>query len=211
MRRNDDETREPTIRKVLSCAQPLMSPQQPTNQPNQLIVNCESWSRRSDEQRCQGIPPHVRAEREQSMWAVCCVSATDRQPPSHITPLSDLSRLSLGSAPWAHSIRSSAHAAAIGHVHQAEKGEGVMKCVQDCRTSLWGGTGIPDYNDNGDCRCGCEVEWSTYNILGVPSCVPSKAHAVFGAVGLLIAMVILFQSAHQLNRQVRKKINRGEV
>lgn len=78
-----------------------------------------------------------------------------------------------------------------------------MKCIQDCQTFLWGGAGIPTMDDDGDCFCVCEDdEWSAYNIIGAPSCVPSRAHLIFGVVGLLATIFTLCHSAHQLNRQV---------
>ncbi|CAB1113527.1 unnamed protein product [Ectocarpus sp. CCAP 1310/34] len=77
-------------------------------------------------------------------------------------------------------------------------------CGQDCQTSLWGGTGISTVGADGGCRCACGDEtWSEYNILGLPSCVPSKAHAVFGAVGVFVTMTSLGHAAYQLYRQVK--------
>ncbi|CAN0293311.1 unnamed protein product [Ectocarpus sp. 6 AP-2014] len=77
-------------------------------------------------------------------------------------------------------------------------------CGQDCQTFLWGGTGISTVGADGACRCACEDEtWSEYNILGLPSCVPSKAHVVFVAVGVLMMMTSLGHAAYQLYRQVK--------
>ncbi|CAM9670318.1 unnamed protein product [Ectocarpus fasciculatus] len=77
-------------------------------------------------------------------------------------------------------------------------------CGQDCRTFLWGGTGTSTVGADGGCRCACGDEtWSEHNMLGLPSCVPSKAHVVFGAVGVLMAMTSLCHSAYHLRRQVK--------
>ncbi|CAM9676003.1 unnamed protein product [Ectocarpus sp. 4 AP-2014] len=77
-------------------------------------------------------------------------------------------------------------------------------CGQDCQTFLWGGTGISTVGADGGCRCACGGEtWTEYSILGLPSCVPSKAHVVFGAVGVLMTMTSLGHAAYQLYRQVK--------
>jgi len=79
-----------------------------------------------------------------------------------------------------------------------------MACVRECQTFLWGGTGTAVSDEQGaGCSCICEDEgWSDRNILGIPSCVPSKAHLVFGVVGLLASMTSLLHTSHHLYRQV---------
>ena len=78
-----------------------------------------------------------------------------------------------------------------------------MKCIQDCQAFLWGGIGVSTIDECGDCLCICGDDgWSTFNIIGAPSCVPSRAHIIFGVVGLLTTIASLYHSAHQLNRQV---------
>lgn len=74
---------------------------------------------------------------------------------------------------------------------------------RDCQTFLWGGTGISLVDADGGCTFVCEGEgWLEYNILGVPSCVPSKAHELFGALGVIFAMASLCHSGYHLVRQV---------
>jgi len=54
-------------------------------------------------------------------------------------------------------------------------------CTQGCRTFLWRGTGVPEYDNEGRCSCSCEdASWSDHNILGRPSCVPVKIQLTFG-------------------------------
>lgn len=85
-------------------------------------------------------------------------------------------------------------------------------CDQDCQTFLWGGGGISTVGADGGCRCACGDEtWSEYSILGLPSCVPSKAHVVFGAVGVLMATTTLGHSAYQLYRQVGGHSQEGPI
>lgn len=77
--------------------------------------------------------------------------------------------------------------------------------VQHCQTFLWGGEGVANYDDvnSSDFTCDCEDGvWSDFNILGRPSCVPTKAHLVFGAIGLATSMAGMLHAAYQLNRQV---------
>ena len=76
--------------------------------------------------------------------------------------------------------------------------------VQHCQTFLWGGEGLANVDDEGgDFTCECEDElWSDTNILGRPSCIPTKAHVIFGTVGLASSMVGICHAAYQLNRQV---------
>jgi len=80
-------------------------------------------------------------------------------------------------------------------------------CIQDCQTFLWGGNGLPSYDDRGSylgCWCACEDDsWSDLNLLALPSCVPVKAHMIFGWVGVALSVTTLCHAAYQLNRQVR--------
>lgn len=78
-------------------------------------------------------------------------------------------------------------------------------CVQSCRTFLWGGTGYPveRFSPDATCSCTCDSDtWVDHNILGESSCVPTKAHVVFGWVGLTLAMLGLTHAIYQLQRQV---------
>lgn len=76
--------------------------------------------------------------------------------------------------------------------------------VQHCQTFLWGNEGIANVDDvSGDFTCDCGDEgWSDFNILGRPSCVPTKAHVIFGAVGLATSVAGMLHATHQLYRQV---------
>ena len=76
--------------------------------------------------------------------------------------------------------------------------------VQHCQTFLWGGEGLANVDDvSGDFTCECEGElWSDTNILGRPSCIPTKAHVIFGTVGVASSIVGICHAAYQLNRQV---------
>lgn len=77
-------------------------------------------------------------------------------------------------------------------------------CSQDCRTFLWGGTGVPSQDEEDTCFCVCaDDSWSDLNILGGASCVPVKAHHIFGSVGLAISVAALGHAAYHLHRQVR--------
>lgn len=79
-----------------------------------------------------------------------------------------------------------------------------MECIQGCQMFLSGGSGIPSTNERGECSCACgdEESWSEYNILGRASCVPKKAHLIYGALGLLATVASLCHAMHQFNRQV---------
>lgn len=75
-----------------------------------------------------------------------------------------------------------------------------------CRSFLWGGDGITN-NADGESgaftSCVCEDDgWSDFNILGRPSCVPTKAHVIFGAVGVISSVAGICHTVYQLNRQV---------
>ena len=76
--------------------------------------------------------------------------------------------------------------------------------AQYCQTFLWGGGGLANVDGvSGDFTCECEDElWSDTNILGRPSCIPTKAHVIFGTVGIASSMVGICHAAYQLNRQV---------
>ncbi|CAN0110918.1 unnamed protein product [Pylaiella littoralis] len=77
-------------------------------------------------------------------------------------------------------------------------------CVQDCRTFLWGGAGVPMHDAAGRCSCLCEDDsWSDLNILGRASCVPVMTHRIFGWVGLVLSVAALSHAAYSLDRQVR--------
>ena len=76
-------------------------------------------------------------------------------------------------------------------------------CTQGCRTFLWGGRGSPRYDEEGRCFCVCEDDrWSDLNLLARPSCVPVKAHVIYGWVGLVLSVAALCHAAYQLHRQV---------
>lgn len=50
----------------------------------------------------------------------------------------------------------------------------------------------------------CEDDsWSDLNLLALPSCVPVKAHMIFGWVGVALSVATLCHAAYQLNRQVQ--------
>lgn len=175
------------------------------------------WSRRTDaridqetrfEFRDTRIPPHTVAEGEQNPTKTCGefgpTAHRPAAPPTaqlHRPPPHCASPFPQGSPDYLCLCYKHAWL-----VLSRAGGALSMKCVQECQTFLWGGAGSPRMDDDGDCSCVCGDEWSAYNILGVPSCVPSEAHFIFGAVGLLTAIAILCQSAHQLNRQVCERI-----
>ena len=76
-------------------------------------------------------------------------------------------------------------------------------CLGDCQTFLWGGEGVPTHN-GGQCSCVCQnSSWSNLNLLGRPSCVPVKAHQIFGWAGLAASVVSLAHVIYHLRRQVR--------
>ena len=78
-----------------------------------------------------------------------------------------------------------------------------MTCTEGCRTLLWEGTGMPEYDSDGSCSCDCDDDrWSDHNALGHPSCVPVKAHLVFGWIGLVLSVAALFHAVYHLRRQV---------
>lgn len=77
---------------------------------------------------------------------------------------------------------------------------GHRMCHHNCRTFLWGGAGVPA---DGGCFCVCDNEnWSGLNILGGASCVPVKAHRIFGWAGLAVSVISLGHAAYHLRRQV---------
>lgn len=86
-----------------------------------------------------------------------------------------------------------------------------MLCTGSCRTFLWGGSGVPDMDDEGGCWCDCEDDsWSDLNVLGRPSCVPVKAHLAFGCVGLMLSVAALYHAVYHLRRQV-SAVHRCEI
>lgn len=59
---------------------------------------------------------------------------------------------------------------------------------------------------DGSCSCICENEgWDDHNVLGMASCVPTKAHESFGAVGLMVTTASLCHCVYHLCRQVSTK------
>lgn len=69
-----------------------------------------------------------------------------------------------------------------------------MNCVQGGVTFIWGGAGIPTIDEvDGDfCSCACGSEgWLNHNILGGTSCVPTRAHTCFGAIGIAVSVSVL--------------------
>lgn len=82
-------------------------------------------------------------------------------------------------------------------------------CVQDCRTFLWGGGGVPTHDDgSGECSCSCEDDsWSDLNIVGRASCVPMMSHRMFGWVGLILSVATLVHALYNLVRQVSESIS----
>jgi len=76
--------------------------------------------------------------------------------------------------------------------------------VNHCQTFLWRGEGLAE-NVDGDFLCECQLFWSSTNILGRPSCVPSKAHLIYGTVGLVSSTLGICHAAYQLKRQVSPK------
>lgn len=79
-------------------------------------------------------------------------------------------------------------------------------CQQGCRTFIWGGMGVPTHDGDGGCICACENDsWSNRNVLGLASCVPVKAHLLFGWFGLVISVATLSHAAYHFRRQVCSK------
>ncbi|CAN0188442.1 unnamed protein product, partial [Ectocarpus sp. 12 AP-2014] len=59
-------------------------------------------------------------------------------------------------------------------------------------------------NDGTSCSCICEDEsWADHNILGSASCVPIKAYVIFGSVGIILSVAVLFQALYQLHLQLK--------
>lgn len=81
-------------------------------------------------------------------------------------------------------------------------------CIQDCRTWLWGGEGVPTYdNGGGQCYCVCNDErWYDHNLLGRASCVPVVAHAIFGWVGLALPAAAPCHATYELSRQISRRV-----
>ncbi|CAM9445144.1 unnamed protein product [Pylaiella littoralis] len=75
---------------------------------------------------------------------------------------------------------------------------------EKCDTFLWGGGGVANVDDvSGEFTCVCTGEgWTNCNILGQPSCVPTKAHVIFGALGVASSIVGICHAVHQLTRQI---------
>lgn len=85
-------------------------------------------------------------------------------------------------------------------------------CQQGCRTFAWGGMGVPTHDGDGGCFCACESDsWSNLNILGLPSCVPVKAHLLFGWFGLVISVVTLSHAAYHFRRQVCNRFDDKQI
>lgn len=81
-------------------------------------------------------------------------------------------------------------------------------CTQGCQTFMWGGKGSPIHDDEGECFCACgenNDSWSDKNILSRASCVPAKAHLLYGLVGLALSTAALCHAAYHLRRQVSPK------
>jgi len=76
-------------------------------------------------------------------------------------------------------------------------------CTQGCQTFVWGGTGVPMHDEGGLCSCVCEDNsWSDHDILGSASCVPVKAHLLYGCVGLATSLTALCHAMYHLRRLV---------
>ncbi|CAM9266768.1 unnamed protein product [Ectocarpus sp. 6 AP-2014] len=59
-------------------------------------------------------------------------------------------------------------------------------------------------DDGTTCSCICEDDsWADHNILGSDSCVPIKAHVIFGSVGIVLSVAVLFQALYQLHLQLK--------
>lgn len=79
---------------------------------------------------------------------------------------------------------------------------GRRMCDQSC-SFLWGGTGVATHDDDGGCFCVCGNDsWSSLNILGGASCVPVKAHRIFGWVGVAVSVAALGHAAYHLREQL---------
>ncbi|CAM9291324.1 unnamed protein product, partial [Hapterophycus canaliculatus] len=72
---------------------------------------------------------------------------------------------------------------------------------QGCTSYLWGGTGVPSYDDAGSCSCSCEENWRRVNVIGHACCVPRTAHVVFTYAGLGFSLVQLIHAAYGLHQQ----------
>ncbi|CAN0245930.1 unnamed protein product [Ectocarpus fasciculatus] len=58
--------------------------------------------------------------------------------------------------------------------------------------------------DGTSCSCICEDDsWADHNILGSDSCVPIKAHMIFGSVGIVLSVAVLSQALYQLHLQLK--------
>ncbi|CAN0450077.1 unnamed protein product [Ectocarpus sp. 12 AP-2014] len=59
-------------------------------------------------------------------------------------------------------------------------------------------------DDGTSCSCICEDDsWADHNILGSDSCVPIKAHVIFGSVGIILSVAVLCQALYQLHLQLK--------
>lgn len=75
-------------------------------------------------------------------------------------------------------------------------------CTQGCRAFIWGGTGVQELSHE-HCSCVCDDgSWSDLNILDSASCVPRKAHLVFGWFGLVLSTTCFCHAAYHRHRQV---------
>ncbi|CAN0050817.1 unnamed protein product [Ectocarpus sp. 12 AP-2014] len=79
-----------------------------------------------------------------------------------------------------------------------------------CRSFLWGGEGVPVYDDVGTCTCSCGENWRAFNIVGHASCVPWTVFEAFGSIGLAFSLVHLFHAAYNLKQQRRCEAMRSE-
>ncbi|CAM9984843.1 unnamed protein product [Ectocarpus fasciculatus] len=84
------------------------------------------------------------------------------------------------------------------------------ECVQECRSFLWGGEGVPSYDDMGMCTCSCGEGWRSFNIVGHASCVPRAAYETFGYVGMALALMHLAHAVYNLIQQRRCEAMRSE-
>ncbi|CAM9815256.1 unnamed protein product [Ectocarpus sp. 4 AP-2014] len=79
-----------------------------------------------------------------------------------------------------------------------------------CRSSLWGGEGVPMYDDVGTCTCSCGENWRAFNIVGHASCVPWAVFEAFDSVGLAFSLVHLVHAAYNLIQQRRCEAMQSE-